>query len=139
MGGFIDDDLAGVGAWGFDPADIVAPVLFLHGGRDQVVPSSHSEWLARRCPSAELWLSPEDGHISIMGSSRCGPGLAQGARRLRLSPACGRRATHDHSQYPLFLLEDAVWKVEILSQEVTQIFLPRESDVHSALLLYEMG
>jgi pimeloyl-ACP methyl ester carboxylesterase len=69
MGGFIDDDLAGVGAWGFDPADIVAPVLFLHGGRDQVVPSSHSEWLARRCPSAELWLSPEDGHISIMGSS----------------------------------------------------------------------
>ncbi len=69
MGGFIDDDLAGVGAWGFDPADIVAPVLFLHGGRDRVVPSSHSEWLARRCPSAELWLSQEDGHISIMGSS----------------------------------------------------------------------
>jgi pimeloyl-ACP methyl ester carboxylesterase len=69
MGGFIDDDLAGVGAWGFDPTDIVAPVLFLHGGRDRVVPSSHSEWLARRCPSAELWLSQDDGHISIMGSS----------------------------------------------------------------------
>ena len=69
IGGFIDDDLAGVGAWGFDPADIVAPVLFLHGGRDRVVPSSHSEWLARRCPSAELWLSQEDGHISVMGSS----------------------------------------------------------------------
>src|SRR5215211_4399083 len=32
MGGFIDDDLAGVGAWGFDPADVVTPVLFLHGG-----------------------------------------------------------------------------------------------------------
>src|SRR5215213_11655451 len=29
MGGFIDDDLAGVGAWGFDPADVVAPALFL--------------------------------------------------------------------------------------------------------------
>jgi pimeloyl-ACP methyl ester carboxylesterase len=69
MGGFIDDDLAGVGSWGFDPADIVAPVLFLHGGRDRVVPSSHGEWLARRCPSAELWLFPEDGHISVMGSS----------------------------------------------------------------------
>src|SRR5215203_7042368 len=25
MGGFIDDDLASVGAWGFDPADIIAP------------------------------------------------------------------------------------------------------------------
>src|SRR5215216_4690005 len=41
MGGFIDDDLAGVGAWGFDPANVVAPALFLHGGRDRVVPSSH--------------------------------------------------------------------------------------------------
>jgi len=69
MGGFVDDDLAGVGAWGFDPADIVAPALFLHGGRDRVVPSSHSEWLARRCPSAELWLRPDDGHISVLNHS----------------------------------------------------------------------
>jgi pimeloyl-ACP methyl ester carboxylesterase len=69
MDGFIDDDLAGVGEWGFDPADIVAPVLFLHGGRDRMVPSSHSEWLARRCPSAELWLYPEDGHISVLNFS----------------------------------------------------------------------
>ena len=70
MEGFIEDDLAGVGAWGFDPADIAAPALFLHGGRDRVVPSSHSEWLARRCPSAELWLRPDDGHISVLGFSR---------------------------------------------------------------------
>jgi pimeloyl-ACP methyl ester carboxylesterase len=66
MGGFVDDDLAGVGAWGFDPADVVAPSLFVHGARDRVVPASHGEWLARRCPSAELWLRPEDGHISIL-------------------------------------------------------------------------
>jgi pimeloyl-ACP methyl ester carboxylesterase len=70
MEGFIDDDLAGVGEWGFDPAGIVAPVLLLHGGQDRVVPSSHSEWLARRCPSAELQLHPEDGHISILNFSR---------------------------------------------------------------------
>ena len=69
MRGFIDDDLAGVGAWGFDPADVTAPALFLHGGRDRVVPSSHGEWLAGRCPSAELWLYPEDGHISILDHS----------------------------------------------------------------------
>jgi pimeloyl-ACP methyl ester carboxylesterase len=68
MGGFIDDDLAGVGAWGFDPADVVAPALFVHGGRDRVVPAAHGEWLARRCPSAELWLRPDDGHISVLGS-----------------------------------------------------------------------
>ena len=70
MEGFIEDDLAGVGAWGFDPVDVVAPVLFLHGGQDQMVPSSHSEWLARRCPSAELWLYPEDGHISVLTFSQ---------------------------------------------------------------------
>jgi pimeloyl-ACP methyl ester carboxylesterase len=68
MGGFIDDDLAGVRAWGFDPADVAAPALFLHGGRDRVVPAAHGEWLARRCPSAQLWLYPEDGHISILNS-----------------------------------------------------------------------
>jgi pimeloyl-ACP methyl ester carboxylesterase len=68
MGGFIDDDLAGVRAWGFDPADVAAPALFLHGCRDRVVPAAHGEWLARRCPSAQLWLYPEDGHISILNS-----------------------------------------------------------------------
>jgi pimeloyl-ACP methyl ester carboxylesterase len=68
MGGFVDDDLAGVGAWGFDPADVVAPALFLHGGRDRVVPAAHGEWLARRCRSAELRLYPEDGHISVLSS-----------------------------------------------------------------------
>jgi pimeloyl-ACP methyl ester carboxylesterase len=74
MGGFIDDDLAGVGAWGFDPADIVAPALFLHGGRDRVVPAAHGEWLARRCPSAELWLRPEDGHISVLNHAAAAMG-----------------------------------------------------------------
>jgi pimeloyl-ACP methyl ester carboxylesterase len=68
MGGFIDDDLAGVGAWGFDAADVIAPALFLHGGRDRVVPAAHGVWLARHCPSAELWLYPEDGHISVLNS-----------------------------------------------------------------------
>jgi pimeloyl-ACP methyl ester carboxylesterase len=68
-GGLIDDDLAYVGPWGFDPAQVMAPVLLVHGGRDRVVPSSHSEWLARCCPSAELWLCPEDGHISVLTCS----------------------------------------------------------------------
>jgi pimeloyl-ACP methyl ester carboxylesterase len=67
-GGLIDDDLAYVAPWGFGPARITAPTLLLHGGRDRVVPPSHGEWLARRCPSAELWLRPDDGHISVLGS-----------------------------------------------------------------------
>jgi hypothetical protein len=40
------------------------------------VPSSHGEWLARRCPSAELWLRPEDGHISILNQSAAAYGVA---------------------------------------------------------------
>lgn len=67
-GPVIDDDLAYVSPWGFDPAEVAVSVLLLHGGRDRVVPSSHGEWLARRCPSAELRLSPDDGHISILTS-----------------------------------------------------------------------
>jgi pimeloyl-ACP methyl ester carboxylesterase len=67
-GGLIDDDLAYVSPWGFDPARVSVPLLLVHGGRDRVVPSSHSEWLARRCPSAELWKYPEDGHISVLDS-----------------------------------------------------------------------
>jgi len=68
QGGLIDDDLAYVAPWGVDPARVIAPTLFLHGGRDRVVPSSHSEWLARRCPSAQLRLYPDDGHISVLDS-----------------------------------------------------------------------
>ncbi|MGW5344462.1 alpha/beta fold hydrolase [Streptomyces sp. HUAS TT3] len=67
-GGLIDDDLAFVAPWGADPARVLAPVLFLHGARDRIVPSSHGRWLAGRCPSAELRLSPADGHISVLGA-----------------------------------------------------------------------
>jgi pimeloyl-ACP methyl ester carboxylesterase len=60
-----EDEAALAGEWSWF-IDVVAPVLFLHGGQDRVVPAAHSEWLARRCPSAELRLYPEDGHISIL-------------------------------------------------------------------------
>jgi pimeloyl-ACP methyl ester carboxylesterase len=62
----IDDDLAYMSPWGFDPADIRVPVLIVHGTKDRVIPSSHGEWLARRCPSAALWLRRGEGHISVM-------------------------------------------------------------------------
>jgi pimeloyl-ACP methyl ester carboxylesterase len=65
----IDDDLAYVAPWGFDPAQIDAPVLLIHGGRDRVAPCSHSKWLVQRCPAARLWLRPDDGHISVLNSA----------------------------------------------------------------------
>ncbi|GGR89514.1 alpha/beta hydrolase [Streptomyces aureoverticillatus] len=67
-GGLVDDGLAYVAPWGFDPGQVTAPVLILHGGVDRSVPSSHGRWLADRCPAAELWLEPEDGHISVLNS-----------------------------------------------------------------------
>jgi pimeloyl-ACP methyl ester carboxylesterase len=68
-GPVIDDDLACVAPWGFDPAVISAPVLFLHGQDDRIAPSTHAAWLTARCPSAELWLRPGAGHISVMSSA----------------------------------------------------------------------
>ncbi|MEA2294063.1 MAG: hypothetical protein QOE86_1702 [Solirubrobacteraceae bacterium] len=64
--GLIDDDVAFAAPWGFDPARIDVPVLFAQGGEDRVVPPSHADWLLRRCPRAELWLRPHDGHVSIL-------------------------------------------------------------------------
>jgi len=82
MEGFIEDDLASVDAWGFDPAEVAAPALFVHGGRDRVVPAAHGEWLARRIPSAELWLRPSDGHISILNQGVAAMGwLREHAKR----------------------------------------------------------
>ncbi|MFI6820431.1 alpha/beta fold hydrolase [Micromonospora sp. NPDC050187] len=65
-GGPVDDDLGYVAPWGVDPGRVTVPVLMVHGGRDRVVPAAHGEWLARRCPSAELRRHPDDGHISVL-------------------------------------------------------------------------
>jgi len=63
--GLIDDAVAAVRPWGFDPAAVTAAVLLVHGTADRVMPSAHSEWLARRIGgSAELVLVKDAGHIS---------------------------------------------------------------------------
>jgi pimeloyl-ACP methyl ester carboxylesterase len=67
--GLVDDDVAFVGPWGFDVADISTPVLVVQGGRDRVVPPAHADWLVRNLPSAELWLRPRDGHVSVLDAS----------------------------------------------------------------------
>jgi pimeloyl-ACP methyl ester carboxylesterase len=67
--GMVDDDLAYVAPWGFDPKQVGAPVLFLHGGRDRVVPSSHGVWLSNHIPGAELWVRPDDGHVSVLSAA----------------------------------------------------------------------
>jgi pimeloyl-ACP methyl ester carboxylesterase len=65
----IDDDLAVVAPWDFDPAHVSSPVLVVHGDADRVVPASHGQWLAGRIPGAELWVRAGDGHITVMDAA----------------------------------------------------------------------
>lgn len=62
----IDDDLAYVRDWGFEPSGIRTPVRLVHGGLDRVVPAAHSEQLAQSIPHAVMDRAPDDGHISIL-------------------------------------------------------------------------
>jgi pimeloyl-ACP methyl ester carboxylesterase len=68
VGGMVDDDLAYVAPWGFDPGQVSPPVLIVQGGQDRIAPRSHGAWLASQIRSAELWLRPDDGHISVLGT-----------------------------------------------------------------------
>lgn len=64
--GLIDDDVAFATAWGFDLAEVAAPVLLAQGSLDRVVPPAHAGWMLAALPDAELWVRPEDGHVSVL-------------------------------------------------------------------------
>jgi pimeloyl-ACP methyl ester carboxylesterase len=67
--GFAEDTLAAVRSWGFGPDAIRVPVLIMHGTNDKMVPCAHGEWLAARCPAAELRTVPDAGHITVLDSA----------------------------------------------------------------------
>jgi pimeloyl-ACP methyl ester carboxylesterase len=64
--GLVDDDMSATRPWGFDLGDIRAPVLVVQGGLDRVVPPAHADRILRAVRSAELWLRPLDGHVSVL-------------------------------------------------------------------------
>jgi len=60
--GWVDDDLAFVSPWGFDPATIAVPVQVWYGTRDVLVPPRHGEWIASTVPGAVVRMN-ELGHF----------------------------------------------------------------------------
>lgn len=64
--GWVDDDFAFYGDWGFDLADIGVPVAIWQGDQDRIIPVAHAEWLANNIPGAELELLPGEGHVSLL-------------------------------------------------------------------------
>jgi pimeloyl-ACP methyl ester carboxylesterase len=62
VGGWVDDDIAFIKPWGFDPASIRVPTLVWYGTADVMVPRGHGEWLARAIPGATVRLN-ELGHM----------------------------------------------------------------------------
>jgi pimeloyl-ACP methyl ester carboxylesterase len=50
--GWVDDSLAQIWPWGFDPATISVSTQIWYGTQDVLSPPGHSEWLARTVPGA---------------------------------------------------------------------------------------
>jgi pimeloyl-ACP methyl ester carboxylesterase len=69
LDGMIEDDVTAMAPWGFDLTEVAAQTLIVHGTDDRMVPSSHGEWIAARCPASELRLQPGEGHISVLDSA----------------------------------------------------------------------
>ena len=67
--GLIDDDVAFAKPWGIDLGAIGSPVLVVHGGMDRMVPVSHAHSLVDQIPTAQLWLRPREGHVSVLGAA----------------------------------------------------------------------
>ena len=58
----------------YDSGEAGGLTVFWHHGSPNTgtppEPLFPGAWLAARCPDAELWLRPDDGHVSVLGS--CG-------------------------------------------------------------------
>ena len=63
--GWVDDDLAFTGPWGFDLASITVPVAIWQGSEDLMVPYAHGQWLATHVPGVRAHLLEGEGHLSV--------------------------------------------------------------------------
>ncbi|MFJ3673034.1 alpha/beta fold hydrolase [Streptomyces sp. NPDC090106] len=64
--GWLDDHLAVLSGWGFDPGSVTRPVLLWQGALDGFSPVGHFTWLAGRVPRARPVLEPDAGHFGAI-------------------------------------------------------------------------
>jgi pimeloyl-ACP methyl ester carboxylesterase len=64
--GWIDDNLALVRPWGFDPSAITVPVWMWHGTADRNSPFAHSRWLEKEIAGSELHEGRGRSHLSAV-------------------------------------------------------------------------
>jgi len=67
IGGWIDDDLAIMRPWGFEVEEIAVPTQIQYGLSDNVVPPTHSMWLADHIPHASRIPDAGVGHLTSPG------------------------------------------------------------------------
>jgi pimeloyl-ACP methyl ester carboxylesterase len=66
VGGWVDDELAMLSPWGFEPREISVPTAIWCNPRDTVTPLNHAEWLAATIPGAVLVASVgAPGHVRL--------------------------------------------------------------------------
>ena len=63
--GWLEDDIAFTGSWGFGLEEISVPTMIWQGSADLMVPFSHGQWLASHLPGALVHLEEGEGHLSV--------------------------------------------------------------------------
>ncbi len=63
--GWVDDDLAFLGPWGFDVGAIEVRVLVWQGEQDLMVPAPHAAWLREHVAGAQGETLPGEGHLTV--------------------------------------------------------------------------
>ncbi|MFI6644151.1 alpha/beta fold hydrolase [Streptomyces sp. NPDC050504] len=64
--GWVDDVMAFSTGWGFELADISAPVYLWHGEDDIFAPVQHTRWLAEHIPGSELTVERGAAHFGAL-------------------------------------------------------------------------